>query len=536
MGVIQSTATAADELVAGLLRGEAYGCSDERVEHIETHISHVFLIGERAYKIKKALDLGFLDFSTLEKRRRSCEEELRINCRLAPDLYLAVVPITGPRTSPRVEGEGEPIEYAVKMQRFDQTALLENVLAHGSLNGKLIEALAVQVARFHASVARALAGSRFGSPASIIGPAQQNFVQLAPLLRNADDQAMLASIREWTEHQHPQLRPLFEIRQREGFVRECHGDLHLGNLVLIGGIIRIFDAIEFSEALRWIDVMNEIAFLFMDLRVRERADLALRFLNTYLEASGDYAGVRLLPYYVIYRALVRAKVAAMRASQPDLVGEPAHAYWTKCRTHLRFAHEATLWRAPLLVISHGLSGAGKTACSQILVEVLEAIRVRSDVERKRLCGLNATARTGAAVGAGLYHEDVSMRTYARLLDLAEQMLCAGQSVLIDAAFLLEAQRAQFRALARRLGVPFAIASFTAPDHVLRERIAARARAGKDASEANIEVLEHQLRTHEPLTAIEQPYSVVFDTGGASAAQIRTTADRLRELARVPADS
>lgn len=521
------------ELARGLAHADAYGMPDKSVEHIETHISHVFLIGEHAYKIKKPLELGFLDFSTLEKRRAACEEEMRINCRLSPDLYLAVVPITGTPGAPRVEGDGEAIEYAVKMQRFAQSERLDQVYERGALTGKLIDAFAVQIARFHASVSRAAPGSRFGSVRSIIEPALQNFDQLAPLLADADDRQRLERLRGWTMRQHEQLKTTFEARQRDGFVRECHGDLHLRNLVLLRGTIRVFDAIEFSDALRWIDVMSEVAFLLMDLRVRGKRDLAARFLNLYLEATGDYAGVRLLPYYVVYRALVRAKVAAIRGAQPGLTADEAAAQLRKCRTHLAFADDSARAAAPMLVILHGLSGSGKTACSQILFEVLDAVRIRSDVERKRLHGLPGNARSGSAVAGGIYGEEASERTYGLLLTLTEQMLLAGQTVIVDAAFLRAGRREPFRTLARRLRIPLAIAAFTAPEQDLRARVLARARGARDASEADIAVLEHQLRTQEPLSLLEQAHCVLFDTAAISAADIRAKAGRLREVARVP---
>lgn len=531
MGIVQRSGSAPDdELVAGLLRGEAYGAADETVAHLETHISHVFLIGEHAYKIKKSLDLGFLDFSTLEKRRQACEEELRINCRTSPDLYLAVVPITGTRAQPRVEGAGTALEYAVKMLRFAQDDLLDRVFERGALTGKLIDPFAAQLARFHGAVSRAAPGSRHGDARSIIEPAEQNFTQLAPLLDEAADGARLERIRQWTARQHALLAAEFASRQQDGFVRECHGDLHLGNLVLIRGAIRMFDAIEFNDALRWIDVISEVAFLVMDLRLRGRADLAARFLNAYLETTGDYAGVRVLPYYVVYRALVRAKVAAMRARQPGLSDAQAESYRAKCRAHLDFAERCIDPPPAMLVMLHGLSGSGKTACSQILLEALEAVRVRSDVERKRLHGMTAGARSGASVGAGIYRDEFSERTYAHLLTITEAMLGAGQSVIVDATFLQAARRAPFFELARRLGVPLAIASFTAPEAILRERVRARAKAQKDASEADVAVLEHQLLTQEPLDPDEQARSVTIDTSAATAADIRAGAARLRDVA------
>jgi uncharacterized protein len=526
MGIVErTTADEHPELVRALLDPRAYPCG-RQVEHIETHISHVFLTGEFAYKIKKPLDLGFLDFSTLDKRRQFCDEELRINRRLAPDLYLAVVPIAGSLEAPIMEGSGTPIEYALKMRQFAQAGLLERVLERGELTAALIDALAGEVARFHEAIPRASAEGAFGSAASIVAPARQNFEQLAPLLAAAPERDALEGLRAWTDRQSDLLSERFEERRRDGFVRECHGDLHLANMVLIDGKVRIFDAIEFNPALRWIDVMNEIAFTVMDLAARGRADLGARFLNAWLERSGDYEGVGVLRYYVVYRALVRAKIAAMRAVQAE-VGEAQRAgLREKVQRHLALAQRVVEGERAVLVIHHGLSGSGKTACSQSVLESIGAVRIRSDVERKRLHGLHASARTGARIQSGIYAADATQETYARLARLAEAVLDGGYPVLVDATFLKREQRDAFRDLARRRHVPFRIAQFTARYETLVERIARRSAEGADASEAGLDVLEAQLRGLEPLGPDEEARTVRFDTDRVTARDIAVLAQGL----------
>jgi hypothetical protein len=518
--------TAASHFVQALCEPRAYPHAPGRVVHLETHISHVFLTGTRAYKVKKPLDLGFLDYSTLEKRRLACFEELRINRRLAPELYLDVVPITGRAERPDVEGQGEAIEYAVKMVEFAQEDMLEQVLARGQLTAELIGAIADQVARFHASLPPAGADTDFGAPQDVMAPAMQNFEQLEPLLDSAKERTELDALRQWTQSQHAVLEELFARRKADGFVRECHGDLHLGNIVLVEGQVRIFDGIEFNPQLRWIDVINEAAFMVMDLVQRGRGDLAWRFLNAYLEHTGDYAGVRLLRYYVVYRALVRAKVAAIRAAQADLPAQQRGALSEKRRRHLALAHECAAQARAALIIHHGLSGSGKTTASQTILEHIGAVRIRSDVERKRLTGLPAAARTGAGVGTGIYTVDWNRQTYARLASAAEDVVAGGCVALVDATFLRRADRDAFRALAARAGVPFAIAEFTASPAVLRSRIASREGARRDASEATLEVLEHQMRTCEPLSQEERTHTTVFDTERMSYDELRS---RSREM-------
>src|SRR5512135_2867872 len=456
----------------------------ERVEVIETHISWVLLAGEYAYKIKKPVALGFLDFSTLQQRRLYCEEELRLNRRTAPRLYLEVVPITGSEAAPLLGGRGEAIEYAVKMRRFPQEALLSRMAQAGALTAGHIDALARATAALHAQAARAEAGRPFGTAAEVLAPALQNFDQIEALIGPGEEASELERLRAWTRAEHERLRETFAERKAGGFVRECHGDLHLGNVALIDGQPTPFDGIEFSETLRWTDVMSDVAFMVMDLTDRRLPRLACRFLNAYLEETGDYGGLAVLRFYLVYRALVRAKVACIRVHQQGVPAEELRRGEREHLEYLRLARSLASESRRALVLMHGLSGSGKTTVAQYLVEALGALRVRSDVERKRLVGLEAQARSGSALGAGLYAADLTARTYARLAELAHA-----------------------------LGVPYAIADCQAPEPVLRERVAARERAARDASEAGVAVLEHQLASREALTDEELSVRVVFDARG-----------------------
>jgi len=498
----------------------------ERVEVLETHISWVLLAGDYAYKLKKPVNLGFLDFSSLEARRFYCEEELRLNRRTAPQLYLEVVPITGSESAPQLGGKGEAIEYAVKMRRFPQEALLSRMAQDGALGEGHIDALARGIAAFHSRVARADAATPFGSAAEVLAPALQNFDQIEALIGADADVPELERLRAWTQEEHARLRAEFEARKAAGFVRECHGDLHLGNIALLEGVPTPFDGIEFNEALRWIDVMSEVSFLVMDLIDRKLPRLAWRFLNGYLEASGDYAGLSLLRFYLVYRALVRAKVACIRDHQPGL---DARAHGRAGREYLEYLRlaQALAARPPrALIVMHGVAGSGKTSVAQQLLEAYGAVRLRSDVERKRLQGLEAQARTGSALGAGIYAADLTAQTYARLAALSGAVLEAGYPAIVDATFLAAAQRSAFAALAHKAAVPFVIAACEAPEAVLRERVATRERDARDASEAGLGVLAHQLGCREPLTEPERAVSVRFDAGRESKAAVVELARRL----------
>ena len=488
-----------------------HGCA--QVELLETHISFVLVAGMFAYKLKKAVRLPFLDFSTLDRRRYYCEQELRLNRRYAPQLYLDVVPVTGSAANPALGGAGPAIEYAVRMRSFAQEDLASRVLLRGALMPRHIDALAALVAAFHESIARAGAESPFGTPAVIRQDALDNIDEIGRLPGAGGAAGGLDRLRGWTESESATLTGAFRGRLAGGFVRECHGDLHLDNIALVDGEITPFDGIEFNDELRWIDVMNEIAFLLMDLRYRGRPDLASRFLNAWLEHTGDYSGLAVLRYYVVYRALVRAKVACLRAAQGHLDESARAALRGDHARHLELAQSHLEPQRPAIVLTHGFSGCGKTTLSQGMLEAIGAVRIRSDIERKRLAGLPATARSGSAVAGGLYHEDMNERTYDCLLAGAGAIVAAGAIAVVDATFLRRRQREPFRELARQRGVPFAIVSFQSSAADLRARITERQRRGDGASEADLAVLEHQMATAEALAPDEQPDEIRLDTTG-----------------------
>ena len=505
-------------LIRALLAPQRYPHPVQRVELAETHISWVLLAGELAYKIKKPLKLPFLDFSTLAQRRLSCADELRLNRRFAPDIYLDVIGIFGTPENPQWQGEGAPIEYAVKMRRFDEAGRLDRVCARRELQPSHLSALADTLAVFHDTAAIAAAASHFGQPQTIAAPARDNFDDLLRLLPHPGLQARLAAVRAWTETQLGQLAPLMRARQKAGRVRECHGDLHLANLVLTGERrVTMFDCIEFNDDLRWIDVASDIAFLYMDLLAHGEPGLANWWVNEALSRSGDYEAAPLLRFYAVYRAMVRAKVTAIHNAQRQ---DKTRDNDNEALAYLALAERLIAPPPVRLIITHGLSGSGKTvASSQLLQSDPQAatLRLRSDVERKRLFGLAGAARSGSAFNAGIYTPEARLRTYARLHTLAALLLRAHWSVIVDAAFLKQAERAAFRALAEKAGAAFAILAPQATPAQLRERIETRNALGHDASEATLAVLAQQLQTLEPLTADETRF-VLGSAVGAQTGQ------------------
>lgn len=499
-------------LIRALLSPERYPRGVAQLELVQTHISWVLLAGDFAYKIKKPVSLPFLDFSTLAQRHQYCQDELRLNRRFAPELYLDVVGIFNTPDNPQWEGEGPPIEYAVKMRRFDEAGLLDRVCARGELQPAHLSELADTLAAFHETAAIAPPESRFGSASSIIGPARDNFGDLLHAFQGVAVQARLEALRSWTEAQFAQLAPLMAARKQAGRVRECHGDLHLANLVLIDQRVQMFDCLEFNEDLRWIDVANEIAFTYVDLLAHQQAGLANWLLNEVLSHSGDYEAAQVLRFYAVYRALVLAKVAAIRAGQSGGDDHAALAYVALA--------ERLLVAAPLrLVITHGVSGCGKTVASNALLQTdgnAATVRLRSDVERKRLFGLASTARSGSALGAGIYADDAHARTYDHLRELAAGLLNAGWSVIVDAAFLKRSERERFRSLAHDAGAAFSILAPQATPEQLRERIQARQALGVDASEATLAVLERQIKILEPVAADEPVWPALARPTSAAA--------------------
>lgn len=489
-------------LIQALLDPVRYPDGVARVEWVQTHISWVLLAGDFAYKIKKPVKLSFLDFSTLALRQKYCLDELRLNRRFAPDLYLDVVGIYNTPQDPHWQGSGAPIEYAVRMHRFEESARLDHVCARGELQAKHLSALADAVVAFHQTAAVAPKGSRFGSGQHILQPALDNFTDLLRLLPDASLQTRLLALRTWTQAQLTRLAPLMQARQQAGWVRECHGDLHLANMVLIDARVQLFDCIEFNEDLRWMDVASEIAFVYIDLLAHQQPGLADWLLDEVLSRSGDYEAARVLRFYALYRAMVRAKVAALRRVQTQGDASEVEAYVALA--------ERLLLPVPLrLVITHGLSGCGKTVASDALLQSdLQAatLRLRSDVQRKRLFGLASSAASGSGVGAGIYAADAHQRTYTHLHEQAALLLRAGWSVVVDAAFLKRADRDAFGALAQQMGVAFSILAPQATPEQLRQRILARSAAGHDASEATLAVLAQQMQVIEPLGPDEMNFT------------------------------
>ncbi|MGD8430137.1 MAG: AAA family ATPase, partial [Ectothiorhodospiraceae bacterium] len=472
------------ELVEALRSPDAYPHPVGRVEVLETHISTVLLAGEFAYKLKKPVDLGFVDFTTLEQRRFYCAEEIRVNARAAPTLYLGIVPITIHDGRVRMGNGGDPLEFAVRMRRFPQDALLAEVARKGPLPPALVDRMADVVAAMHDSAPVAAPDSEAGQASVIRERMEENFQSLAELPLNSAVLRTVEALRGHADAHWKRLAPVMKRRRDDGRVRECHGDL------------------------RWIDTASDLAFLLMDLRNRDQPTAANRLLSRYLELTGDYSALGVIDFYVAYRAMVRAKIEGIRWNEAR-DSDAAAAIESALRRYLELAGRPS---APprLLVITHGVSGSGKSTVAEAMVERFGYIRLRSDVERKRAFGLHRLAGSASGTGQGIYTEDATELTYQRLGDLARTAVEAGHVPVVDASFLKASARAEFERLADELQAEFRILDVRADDDVIRRRLRQRAGAGNEPSEADERILDHQLATRDPLTDWEKAHAVTVD--------------------------
>lgn len=472
-----------NRLLAELVHPEAYPHPVEKVTVVQTHISVVFLAGEHVWKIKKPVNLGFLDFTTLERRKYDCDEEVRLNRRLAPDVYLGVEPITEEQGQLRVAGSGSVVEWAVHMRRLDGTRTLEALLGRDELTPELLAKLARTVAGFHREPAYALSAPAHGSFETIAGNARENFAQSLSQVGSLVDPTVFERLRRRTEAELQRLCPIFRKRFDEGRIRDTHGDLHLDHVYHEigpqGERLLLIDCIEFNERFRQADPIADLAFLVMDLAYHGRGDLVPALTGEYFAQVNDGEGMELLDFYAAYRAVVRAKVAGMKAGEAEVPPREREQAQTDAAAHWLLA--LTLLESPAqrpcLILIGGLPGSGKSTLARGLAESSGFTVLRSDMIRKELA---AQSPTPPRDSASLYSEDWTERTYATCADMARKLLLQGQRVIVDASFRSEAHRQRFLNLARELGVPARFLVAEVPGEVARLRLAQRQGDASDA--------------------------------------------------------
>lgn len=498
------------EIIQSLLKPESYDHDCSKIELIETHISWIILTGDYAYKIKKPVNFGFLDFTALEARKQYCEAELNLNSRSAPELYIDVLLIGGTAAHPKLGAHDEtPIEYCIKMHQFKTEELFNELDESGGLEFHHIDELADRVAEFHQSAAPAAKDTPFGSPEHLILPAEQNFEQIRERLSEPKHLEQLAHLEKWTMSAFAIHSDTMRQRKSSGFVRECHGDLHLKNITIFHNRVTLFDCIEFNDSFRWVDVVSDMAFLVMDLEERGLHNYANRFSNHYLEETGDYSGLKLLPFYKAYRAIVRAKISLFEMEDFKDQPEALQTLWDKYQSYIDLAESCSALPNRFILTMHGVSGTGKSTVALRLVDKLGALRIRSDVERKRLFEFDPHQHPDSDKAKELYSREATDLTYEKLASLARHILNAGLSVIVDATNLQRWQRNFIQDVADENGVPMMIADCQASMGLIESWIHQREDENDDASDASFEIVDQQVQKQDPLAEDELPITFVI---------------------------
>ncbi|WP_019498148.1 AAA family ATPase [Pseudanabaena sp. PCC 6802] len=477
----------------------------QEIELIQTHISFVLLTGEYAYKVKKPMNFGFLDFSTLEKRLFFCQEEIRLNRRLAPELYLQVLPIVEQNGKFTFSTEKEPaVEYCIQMRQFPQSDLLINVFDRGELTPAHVEDIAKQLAKFHATADTNEHIASFGTREAVKAVADDNYQHTVKYIGLAQTQAQFDQTKAFSDKFFSDYADLFADRVAQGKVKECHGDVHLKNICLYQRKVQIFDCIEFNEPFRNSDTLYDAAFLLMDLQYRDRRDLANVFLNTYLEQTGDYDGVPLLPLYSSMRAYIRAKVTSFLLDDPGIPQPVKEQAQAEAAAYYKLAWQYTQSTQGKITIVSGLSGSGKSTTARGLAARLEALHIRSDAIRKHLAGIDLMQRGDDA----LYTPEMTAKTYARLAEIGMMLASKGFNVILDAKYDRINLRADIIERAEAQGIPWQILYCHADMTLLKQRLSDRV---GDVADATADLVDSQVQQFETFTAMESVNLMQLDT-------------------------
>jgi len=475
------------------------------IQLMQTHASYVLLTGEFVYKLKKPVNFGFLDYSTVANRQHFCIEEIRLNQRGAKELYLEVVSIAKLGHKYQLGNDGEIVDYAVKMVQFPQSTLLSNMFESGTMTIAQIEEMGIAVAQFHANAQTNEYISSFGTVAKIRQSIDDNYRQTEKYIGRAQTQPQFTETKAYTDRFLLEHSQLFLDRIAGGFIRECHGDLHLRNICRWHDKTQLFDCIEFNEPFRFVDVMYDLAFAVMDLEARGGKDFANRFLNTYVEQTGDWEGLQVLPMYLSRQAYVRAKVTSFLLDDPTISSEDriAAAQTAGDYYHQAWAYTRTASVGRLIMLS-GLSGVGKSTLGKRIALAVGGVHLRSDAVRKHLGGISLSSKGDDS----LYTPEMTAKTYQRVLELASKLTAQGLTVILDAKYDRVSLRTAVADLAADRGIPLQMIHCTAPADVLRDRLARRT---GDIADATVDLLASQQAAWEDFTRAERDLTIVVDT-------------------------
>jgi aminoglycoside phosphotransferase family enzyme/predicted kinase len=504
--------TAADAklpvLVQGLLEPKAYPEATTRIELLQTQMSFVLLTDNYVYKVKKPVNLGFLDYTTLEKRRFFCQREVELNQRLCPEVYLGVVPIIQEGSNIIVEGKGEAIEYAVKMHRLPQQAMMDRLLAGDRVTPEMITRVAQKLAEFHKRAETNATISAFGEIKAIRKNTDENFTQTEKYIGNTISQEKYQRIKAYTDSFIKKNATLFQQRIAGGRIRDCHGDLHAAHVCFTDGIC-IYDCIEFNDRFRYSDVAAEVAFLAMDLDHYGRADLARRFVSAYIDKSQDSGLIKLLNFYKCYRAYVRGKVEGFKLDDPYIAPAEKRQILEVASSYFDLA-DAYIRSKPMLFITSGLVGTGKTFLAQALAKRLGLVVISSDVTRKKLAGIPVTEHRFEEFDAGIYSPEFSKKTYGKMFTEAGDILNEGGSVIMDASFIRAEERLKAKKLAGESGADFFIVECRLDEKTIKQRLARRLEEGS-TSDGRWEIYPSQKRAFEPVVEVPETNRAIIDT-------------------------
>jgi aminoglycoside phosphotransferase family enzyme/predicted kinase len=516
--------------IEALLLPDAYPHAAKQIELRQTHISYVFIVDDVVYKLKKPLDFGFLDYSTLEKRKHFCEQEVILNRRMCEETYLDVVPIVSSGNAIKLGGEGEVLDYAVKMRRLPEERMMSNLLDRDDVVSPMIAALAERIASFHMTSERNAEIDQYGGLETVRHNWRENFEQTESYIGRTLTHSQFDTIRAFVDGVLGADQALFAQRVQEGRARDCHGDMRTDAVCFEEKGVCIYDCIEFQDRFRYSDVASDIAFLAMDLEFRGRRDISDELLGRYLSHTLDSTLPLLLPFYKCYRAFVRGKVDGFQLDQPEISDEQKAQVTAAAQRYFDLAELYTTQQAQdTLIITIGVTGSGKSYLANALAAHIGAVVLSSDVVRKRMLGLDPTERHEEEWGTGIYTPETTERTYEALIDEARPWLQQGKAVVLDASFLYRWQRRLAQMLAGEANVGFLALQCDADDETVWQRLSERKGDKRVVSDGRWEVYQQQQERREPIEALGIGTHAVFDTTRRLAEQLAEVDEHLAAL-------
>jgi uncharacterized protein len=513
------------ETIQAMLNPEFYFEKPEKIELIQTQMSFIFIAGDFAYKLKKPVNLGYLDYTTLEKRRFYCERELELNQRLCPETYISVLAITQKNNTISFEKDGNIIDYVLKMRVLPRNQMLNVLLEKDLVSSEMMSRLAHKLSSFHQRAETGEVISTFGDITSITYNTEENFNQTEKSIGRTISERKYQRIREYTRRFLSENSPLFTSRVQAGKIRDCHGDLHAAHICFVNDIC-IYDCIEFNDRFRYGDIASEISFLAMDIDHYGRADISSDFVNYYVNYSGDTDLNRLLSFYKCYRAYVRGKVESFKLDDPVIIPEDKKIALRVAYGYFNLSSFYTRSR-PTLIITVGVTGTGKTTLAKELAKHTGASVISSDIIRKQLAGIPVNQHVYDSFDEGIYSTDFTRKTYDTMLSWGRHSLETGKPVILDATFISHSDREKAREMAEEIGADFYILECCTNEEIIRERLIKRQRESS-ISDGRLEILGPQIKQFEPVKEMSEKARIIIDISNSLEMNIKHILDNMGE--------